>query len=88
LKLENGLKLHLNNILYVLVLKKNFLSISCLEDKGERDAFVDGKVLVWGKYSSIDKARVIGVHEGSPYKFITPPPQALVHMEISHIELS
>lgn len=63
------------------------LSISCLEDKGERIAFVDGKVLVWGKDSSIDKARVIGVHEGSLYRFIITPPQAFVHMEISPIEL-
>ena len=61
LKLENGSKLLLNNILCVPSLKKNLLSISCLEDKGERVAFIDGKVLVWGKDSSIDKARVIGV---------------------------
>lgn len=46
LKLENGAKLHLNNILYVSVLKKNLLSISCLEDKGDRVAFVDGKFFV------------------------------------------
>ena len=68
LKLENGSKLHLNNILYVLGLKKNLLSISCLEDKGKRVAFVDGKLLVWGKYSSIDKARAIGVREGSLHR--------------------
>lgn len=86
LKLENGSRLHLNNILYVPGLKKNFLSISCLEDKGERVAFVDGKVLVWGKGSSIDKARVIGVCEVSLYRVISPP-QVLVHMEISAIEL-
>ena len=87
MKLDNGSKLHLNNILYVLGLKKNLLLISCLEDKGEMIAFVDGKVLVWGKGSSIDKARVIGVHEGSLYPVITTSPQALVHMEISPIEL-
>ena len=74
LKLENGAKLHLNNILYVPGLRKNFLSISCLEDKGDRVAFVDGKVLVWGKDSSVNKARVIGVYEGSLYRVITPPP--------------
>lgn len=63
------------------------LSISCLEDKGDRVSFVDGKVLVWGKDSSINKAKVIGVREGSLYIFITPSPQALVHMEINPIEL-
>jgi len=46
LKLENGEKLHLNNILYVLGLKKNLISISCLEDKGDRVAFVDGNFLL------------------------------------------
>ena len=49
LKLENVAKLHLNNILYVPGLEKNLLSISCLEDKGDRFAFTDGKVLVLGK---------------------------------------
>ena len=37
------------NILYVLSLKKKLLSISFLEDKGDKIVFVDGKVLVWGK---------------------------------------
>ena len=68
-------------------MENKFLSNFFLEDKGDRVAFVDGKVLVWGKYSSIDKARVIGVREGSLYRVITPPPQALVHMEINPIEL-
>jgi len=84
---DNGSKLHLNNILYVPGLKKNLHSISYLEDKGEIITFVDGKALVWGKKYSIDKARVIGVREGSIYWVITPSPQALVHMEISPIEL-
>ena len=59
LKLDNGENLHLNNILHVPGLKKNLISIYCLEDKGDRISFVYGKLLVWGKYSSIDKARVI-----------------------------
>ena len=87
LKLENGAKLHLNNTLYVPGLKKNLLSISCLEDKGDRVAFVNGKVLVWGNNSSTDKAKFIGVREGTLYRVITPSPQALVHMEINPIEL-
>jgi len=72
LKLENGSKLHLNNILYVPSLKINFIYISCLEDKGDRVDFDDGKLLVWGKYSSIDKVRVIGFREGNLYIVITP----------------
>ena len=85
LKLESGAKLHLKNILYVPSLKKKLLSISCLEDKGDSVAFVDGKVLVWGKDSSFEKARVIGIREGRLYRVITPSPQALVHMEINPI---
>jgi len=67
--------------------KKNLLSISCLEDKGDRVASVDGKVLAWGKDSSIDKARMIGISEESLYRVLTPFSQALVHMEINPIEL-
>jgi len=67
LKLDNGSKLHLSNILYVLGLKNTLLSISCLEDKGERVSFVDVKILVWGKNSSIDNVSVIGIREGSLY---------------------
>ena len=43
--------------------------------------------MVWGKDSSIDKARVIGVREKNLYRVIKPSPQALVHMEINPIEL-
>lgn len=87
MKLDNGSKPHLKNILNVLGLKKNLLSISCLEDKGKMIGFVDEKILVWGKNSRIGKARVIRVREGSLYRVITPSPQDLVHMEISPIEL-
>lgn len=45
-------------------------------------AFVDGKVLVWGRDSSVEKARVIGIRERRLYRLLTPPPQALVHMDI------
>ena len=49
LKLENGSKLHLNNILYVLGLKKNLLSISFLEDKGDIISFFLWKNISFGK---------------------------------------
>jgi len=39
LNLESGGSIHLNNILYVPTLKKNLLSISCLEDKGDKSYF-------------------------------------------------
>lgn len=87
LKLKNRENIHLNNILYVPGSKKNLLSFSFLCDKGERVAFVYGKFLVLGKDSSIDKAKVIGVHEGRLYRVITLSPQALVYMEINPIEI-
>lgn len=83
LELDSSGSIHLNNILYVLGLKKNLLSISCLEDKGDRVAFVDGKVLVWGKCPSIDEAMVTG----TLYRLYTPLAQALVHLEVSPFEL-
>jgi hypothetical protein len=59
IKLESGNHVHLINVLYVPGLEKNLVSISCLEDKGNRIAFIDEKVLSWHKDSSIEDARVI-----------------------------
>ena len=82
IELENGSNIHLNNILFVLDLHKNFLSISSLEDKGDRVAFIDGKVVVWSKDSSIENARVIVFLEGILYRLISPSAQAFVHNEM------
>lgn len=68
--MENGSNIHLNNTLFVPGLHKNLLSISTLEDKGDRVVFIDGRVVVWSKNSSIENARVIGIHEGRPYRLI------------------
>jgi len=87
LELESGGSIHLNNILYVPGSNKNLLSISCLEDKGDRVAFVDGKVLVWGKGSSIYDARVVGIHEGILYRLYTPLSHVLVHLDVNPAEL-
>ena len=61
IKPEDGSNIHLNNILFVPGLHKNLLSISSLEDKGDRVTFIDGKIVVWGKNSSIENARMIGI---------------------------
>jgi hypothetical protein len=39
----------MKDVLYVSGLKKNLLSISALEKKGYRVAFIDGEVLMWAK---------------------------------------
>ena len=47
LQLNQGNTIHLQEVLYVPNLKKNLVSISAMEDKGYKVAFVDGKVRVW-----------------------------------------
>ena len=50
----------MKDVLYVPVLKNNLLSISALDAKGMRVAFVDGQVLMWPKGKTIDDAKIIG----------------------------
>jgi hypothetical protein len=87
IKLESGNHVHLRNVLYVPGLEKNLVSISCLEDKGNRIAFMDGKVLSWHKNSSIEDARVIGSREGNLYRLPEQNEEALVHDEVNPNEL-
>jgi len=54
-----------------------------LEDKGYQVAFMNGKVLIWPKGSSMESAGVIGVREGGLYRFLGKPVQALVHDSVS-----
>ena len=67
-KLDSINPMKMNDVLYVLGLKKYLLSISALEKKGFRVAFVDGKVLMWTKGKTIDDVVEIGVEEGGLYK--------------------
>lgn len=87
MELESIGNIHINNIPYVLGLKKSLLFIYLLEGKGDRVAFFDEKFIVWAKGSSIENARTIGIHEGRLYRLLTPPPQALVHLDINSCEL-
>ena len=67
--------------------KKNLLSISGLEKKGFRVAFVDGQVLMWPRGRIINDAVVIGVEEGGLYKLKGSSDQALLHSTIDPCEL-
>jgi hypothetical protein len=87
IELESGNNIHLSNVLYVPSLKKQLVSISFLEDKGDIIAFFDGKVLVWPKGSSINNARVIGIHNGILYRILGQNSQELVHDEVNPSEL-
>ena len=48
-KLDSEKYLKIKDVLYVTILKKNLLSISTLDAKGMRVAFVDLQVLIWHK---------------------------------------
>ena len=67
-KLKYGKSIKMKEVLYVPGLKKNLLSISALDKKGFRVAFVDGEVLMWPKGKKIADSTVIGVKEGGLYK--------------------
>ena len=59
-KLDSRKSLKMKNVLFVSGPKKNLLSISTLDAKGMRAAFVEGQVLMWTKGKTIDDLVVIG----------------------------
>ena len=65
----------MKNVLFVLGLKKNLISIFALDAKGMRVSFVDGLVLMWPKGNTFDDAIVIGEQEGGLYKLKGQPEQ-------------
>ena len=83
----------MKEVLYVPGLKKNLLSISALDKKGYRGAFIDGQVLMWPKGKTLEDVVVIGEEEGGLYKLKGHPETTLVHdttssSEMWHIRLS
>ena len=62
----------MEDVLFVLGLKKNLLSISVLDAKGMRVEFVDFHVLMWPKGNTIDDTVVIREQEGGLYKLMGP----------------
>jgi hypothetical protein len=59
-KLDLRTPMNMKDVLYVLVLTKKFLSISSLDKKGFKVAFIDGEVLMWPKIKTIEYEIVIG----------------------------
>jgi hypothetical protein len=78
-QLESGGSFEAQDVLYVLGLKKNFLSVSVMEDKGFAVMFKKGKVLIRPEGASPDTTVSIGVREGNLYRLKGKPIQALVH---------
>jgi hypothetical protein len=86
-KLDSGKAMRMKDVLYVPGLKKNLLSISTLDEKGFRVAFVDGEVLMWPKGKTFDDAVVIGVQEGGLYKLKGRSDSTLIHDTVNSSEL-
>ena len=59
-KLDFGTSMNMKEVIYVLGLKKNLLSISTLDNKGYRVFFIDGQVLMWSKGKTLEDVVVIG----------------------------
>ena len=77
-KLDSGNPLTMKEVLFVPRLKKNLLSISALDAKGMRVAFIDGQFIMSPRGKTIDEVVVIG-EQGGLYKLKGHLEQALVH---------
>ena len=77
----------MKDVLFVPGLKKNLLSISALDAKGIRVAFIDGQVIMWPRGKTINDAIVIGEQEGGLYKLKGHLEQAMVHEIVEPNEL-
>ena len=86
-KLDSEKYLKMKDVLYVSSLKKNILSISALDTKRMRVAFVDGQVLMWMKGKTTNDATMIREEDGGLYKQKGWFEQALVHESIESSEL-
>jgi hypothetical protein len=86
-KLNSGKLMKMKEVLYVPGLKKNLLSISALDKKGFRVAFIDGQVLMWPRGKTLDDAVVIGVEEGGLYKLKGHSDSVMVHDIVNPSEL-
>jgi hypothetical protein len=78
-KLDSGTPMKMKDVLYVPGLTKNLLSISALDKKGFRVAFIDGEVLMWPKGKTMEEAIVIEKEEGGLCKLKGRSEAALIH---------
>jgi hypothetical protein len=69
----------LREVLYVLGLKKNLVSVFSIEERGYEVLSRDGKVLIFPKGSNITLAKVIGTRHEKLSKLMFQPASALCH---------
>jgi hypothetical protein len=86
-KLETGARLHVDEVLYVLGLKKNLPLVATLEDKGYWVIFKDKKALLWAKGSHLSTSKPNGTHSGGLYTVSGQSIQELAHDATSSSEL-
>jgi len=67
---EHGAPLRLTDVLYVPGLRKNLVSVSCIEDKGFVVLFEKGQVYIYPQGGSRADSRVIGVRQGRMYRLV------------------
>ena len=79
-KLNQGNMIHLQDVLYVLELKKNLVSISEMEDKGYKVTFSNGKVRIWK--NNVKDAFTLGFSIDSLYQLNGSP---LVSCLMTHL---
>jgi hypothetical protein len=77
----------LMEVLYVPGLKKNFVLVSTIEEKGYEVLFHDGQVLLFPRGSSITSAKVIGTRHERLYKFLFQQVQALINSTSNSSEI-
>jgi len=82
-----GNSMKMKDVLYVPVLTENLLSISSLEKKGFKIAFIYGEVLMWDKGETINEAIVIRNEENGLYKLKGHPEIAMTHAIENSCEL-
>lgn len=83
--LSQGQVLHLQDVLYVLDLKKNLVPILAMEDKGFKVAFADRKVRIWKK--NFKEVLTIGFRVDTLYQVGGSPLGAMSCDTTLHVEL-
>jgi hypothetical protein len=86
-RMESGARLHVDEVLYVLGLKKNLLSVVTLEDKGYWVIFKDNKALLWDKGSHLSTSEPIGTRSGGLHVMSRQLIQAFTHDATSSSKL-
>ena len=78
-QLNFGESVMLHDVMYVPRLMKNLVSISALEEKGMRVAFIKGNVLTWPTDSPMRDVFTLGWRFEGLYRVTGRPLLALVH---------